>query len=160
MVWGLAYGGYKVNSMQQRQDEQHPGLRRVAVSKAENLALLDTLRKKFDVVTCSGAGYKLLCLLDGKASLYVLQLASSYKWDICAPHAVLCSMGDGGIVDMRQALAMWRRKDGVTVDDVIAECQVTYSINASKSLKVDACNEGGIIGYINKAALAELLDTV
>ena len=46
-----------------------------------------------EVVFAAGSGYKLLCVITGKASAYVLSGNSAFKWDTCAPHAILRSKG-------------------------------------------------------------------
>jgi inositol polyphosphate 1-phosphatase len=39
----------------------------------------------------------MLAVCDGTAAAFVSQLGGSYKWDTCAPHAVLMARG-GGVV--------------------------------------------------------------
>lgn len=41
----------------------------------------------------AGSGYKLMCVVEGWADAYLLSKASSYKWDTCAPHAILRALG-------------------------------------------------------------------
>lgn len=48
----------------------------------------------------SGAGYKILCVIQGLADVYVLSEGSTYKWDSCAPHALLRALG-GGVADLK-----------------------------------------------------------
>ena len=48
----------------------------------------------------SGAGYKLLCVARGWSTLYVTAKGSTYKWDTCAAHALLRSLG-GGCIDLK-----------------------------------------------------------
>lgn len=51
----------------------------------------------------SGAGYKILCVIQGLADAYVLSEGSTFKWDSCAPHALLRALG-GGVVDLAKSL--------------------------------------------------------
>ncbi|VDP07922.1 unnamed protein product [Soboliphyme baturini] len=46
-----------------------------------------------EVLKVGGAGYKVLLLLEGKASAYVFASKGCNKWDTCAPEAVLRAAG-------------------------------------------------------------------
>ena len=45
------------------------------------------------MVRAAGAGYKLLCLCDDLAHAYLLTKPTTYRWDTCAPHAILKAKG-------------------------------------------------------------------
>ncbi|XP_011550556.3 3'(2'),5'-bisphosphate nucleotidase 1 isoform X2 [Plutella xylostella] len=51
------------------------------------------------VLRVGGAGYKVLQLLEGKASVYVFASPGCKKWDTCAPEAVLAAAG-GALTDV------------------------------------------------------------
>ncbi|CAH0690223.1 unnamed protein product [Spodoptera exigua] len=51
------------------------------------------------VLRVGGAGYKVLQLLEGKASIYVFASSGCKKWDTCAPEAVLSAAG-GRLTDI------------------------------------------------------------
>lgn len=51
------------------------------------------------VLRVGGAGYKVLQLLEGKASIYVFASSGCKKWDTCAPEAVLSAAG-GKLTDI------------------------------------------------------------
>ncbi|XP_021186363.3 3'(2'),5'-bisphosphate nucleotidase 1 isoform X3 [Helicoverpa armigera] len=51
------------------------------------------------VLRVGGAGYKVLQLLEGKASIYVFASSGCKKWDTCAPEAVLTAAG-GKLTDI------------------------------------------------------------
>lgn len=51
------------------------------------------------VLRVGGAGYKVLQLLEGKASVYVFASPGCKKWDTCAPEAVLAAAG-GSLTDV------------------------------------------------------------
>ncbi|XP_032521116.1 3'(2'),5'-bisphosphate nucleotidase 1 isoform X2 [Danaus plexippus] len=51
------------------------------------------------VLRVGGAGYKVLQLLEGKASIYVFASPGCKKWDTCAPEAVLSAAG-GKLTDI------------------------------------------------------------
>jgi inositol polyphosphate 1-phosphatase len=47
-----------------------------------------------------GVGNKILSVIEGNAFGYFLTKPSSYKWDTCAPHAILESVG-GTLTDSK-----------------------------------------------------------
>ncbi|XP_052756706.1 3'(2'),5'-bisphosphate nucleotidase 1 isoform X2 [Galleria mellonella] len=51
------------------------------------------------ILRVGGAGYKVLQLLEGKASVYVFASSGCKKWDTCAPEAVLNAAG-GKLTDI------------------------------------------------------------
>ncbi|XP_047994028.1 3'(2'),5'-bisphosphate nucleotidase 1 isoform X2 [Leguminivora glycinivorella] len=51
------------------------------------------------ILRVGGAGYKVLQLLEGKASVYVFASPGCKKWDTCAPEAVLSAAG-GKLTDI------------------------------------------------------------
>lgn len=51
------------------------------------------------ILRVGGAGYKVLQLLEGKASIYVFASPGCKKWDTCAPEAVLSAAG-GKLTDI------------------------------------------------------------
>ncbi|XP_047505444.1 3'(2'),5'-bisphosphate nucleotidase 1 isoform X1 [Pieris napi] len=55
--------------------------------------------KAAQVLRVGGAGYKVLQLLEGKASIYVFASPGCKKWDTCAPEAVLNAAG-GKLTDV------------------------------------------------------------
>jgi len=54
---------------------------------------VNKLSKQFQVVEVVGAGYKILCVVLGVAVCFINSKSSTYKWDTCAPHAILRSLG-------------------------------------------------------------------
>ncbi|KAM3960483.1 3'(2'),5'-bisphosphate nucleotidase 1 isoform 1-T1 [Aphomia sociella] len=51
------------------------------------------------ILRVGGAGYKVLQLLEGKASVYVFASSGCKKWDTCAPEAILSAAG-GKLTDI------------------------------------------------------------
>ena len=78
----------------------------------------------------SGAGYKILCVVDGQVGAYLLSKPSTFKWDTCAPHAILNSLG-GGLIDLSKAASKVKAlrcradTDGV-LESILVECQIAY----------------------------------
>lgn len=97
----------------------------------------------------SGAGFKILCVIQGLADVYVLSEGSTFKWDSCAPHALLRALG-GGVVDLSAALkcgcvqtelAYHRPNEGCTGADGWANC-------------------GGLVAYRDSAQLGKVLEAL
>lgn len=65
----------------------------VVLSSAEDSSVRDRLASAFTIVEASGAGYKLLLVALGWCSAYVLTRGTTFRWDTCAPHALLKSQG-------------------------------------------------------------------
>uniref|UniRef100_A0A1B0ATQ1 Inositol polyphosphate 1-phosphatase n=1 Tax=Glossina palpalis gambiensis TaxID=67801 RepID=A0A1B0ATQ1_9MUSC len=51
----------------------------------------------------AGAGHKALKVITGEVDVYVLSKGSTYKWDTCAPQAILRSL-NGGIFDLSSSI--------------------------------------------------------
>ncbi|RNA38126.1 inositol monophosphatase 3-like [Brachionus plicatilis] len=70
------------------------------------------------IIPAGGSGYKTLSLLDNKSDLY-LHSSKIYKWDLCAPNAILNNMGgkltqrNGKPVDYSNAEEKTRSVDGI-----------------------------------------------
>ena len=82
------------------------------------------------IVGAGGAGYKVLCLLDGLADSYIYPAQGVMRWDTCAPEAILRSL-NGSLTDIfnRNYNYDERRNDQ---DNVVAAANV-YGIIASLS---------------------------
>lgn len=103
-VWGVCAGGMSVSSIPpplgpQRKRERDGKI--ITVSSSEVCSTVEDLRTAgWEVVPASGVGYKLLCVVDGLADAYLLSKSSVFKWDTCAPHAMLRALG-GEVVSWR-----------------------------------------------------------
>lgn len=161
-VWGVSHNRLNVHSIScslpDATPNHSPSHRSVVLSTSEDARILDQLDRKFSIEYAAGAGYKILCTIDHLASSYVLSRANTFKWDTCAPHAILLAIG-GGIVDLQQAVdiaANHRR----SADDVAAECQLRYD-QANDGYSPEAVerwsNSGGVIAYSNAIVLADVL---
>ncbi|XP_060898751.1 inositol polyphosphate 1-phosphatase [Labrus mixtus] len=103
--WGVSYGNVNVCS------ESLPaagsgGRLSVVLSSSEKQVVKEALTSLCGpdrLMYASGAGYKILCVIQGLADVYVLSEGSTFKWDSCAPHALLRALG-GGVVDLRKSL--------------------------------------------------------
>ena len=129
----------------------------VVLSTSENAQIIRQLSRKFTVEYAAGAGYKILCTVDQLVASYVLSRPNTFKWDTCAPHAILLAMG-GGIVDLDQAVKA--TGDGQSADEVATNCQLRYN-RANDGCSADAVecwsNKGGVIAYCDVSVLADIL---
>lgn len=119
---------------------------RIALSATESPAIKRQLAQGgYSLVEAAGAGYKALMVITGITDAYILTKDTTYKWDTCAPHALLKSLG-GGIIEFRAALG-----GGIK--------EVVYKVADGEQRKMQkCCNLGGIIAYRNMAVLAGILN--
>ena len=102
----------------------------------------------------SGAGYKILCVILGLADVYVLSEGSTYKWDSCAPHALLRALG-GGVVELRT------RPPGGDKGQVEVQrsAELTYHKPNAGSRGADRwANQGGLVAYLDPKVLSRVLE--
>ncbi|KAA0708079.1 Inositol polyphosphate 1-phosphatase [Triplophysa tibetana] len=147
--WGVSYGDVNVCSFTQRrplclQKRDHLY---VMLSSSEKPSVKDVLTTLSNVklMYASGAGYKILCVIQGLVDVYLLSEGSTFKWDSCAPHALLRALG-GGISDLNECLR-WNvnGSDG-------PRPELTYHEPHNKSQGVDKwANRGGIIAYLDSS---------
>lgn len=125
-----------------------------SVSEAESVQM--ALRSKFKLCYASGAGYKILCAITGHVNAYVLSKGSTYKWDTCAPHAILRSL-NGGICDFNKAM-----KRSHNVPESCVDTEITYNMLSDNmtDFKTNSCNSGGIIAYSDPDTLGSFVDAV
>eukprot|EP00048_Salpingoeca_helianthica_P003036 m.63157 g.63157 ORF g.63157 m.63157 type:complete len:434 (+) comp12453_c0_seq2:402-1703(+) len=62
-------------------------------SKKEKSDVLASLSKDYTLCPAPGAGYKMLCVIDGIAQALATSSDSTYTWDTCGPHAILLAQG-------------------------------------------------------------------
>lgn len=131
---------------------------RVAISgsESENLkkSLLSTGAKLFPI---SGVGHKLLCVIDGNIDFYVLSHASSFKWDTCAAHAILCSMG-GGVVTYNEAMSLkltTKEHDKVNLE----KCKIKYH-KPDDDIGKKWSNINGVIAFKSYQRVFQLLESL
>lgn len=97
----------------------------------------------------SGAGYKILCVILGLADVYVLSEGSTFKWDSCAPHALLRALG-GGIVELGT-----QPSGG---DQGQRGAELTYhKPNAGRCGADQWANQGGLVAYLDPKVLSRVL---
>ncbi|KAE8742509.1 hypothetical protein FOCC_FOCC011919 [Frankliniella occidentalis] len=122
----------------------------VAISGSESPEVKASLEEAgYRLCQAAGAGYKLLCVILGIAQAYILTRDSTYKWDTCAPHAIL--RAQGGDILIRKSLG--DTNDGVTYstpdfDEGVPDLMAQY------------CNRGGIIAYRSSSTLNNIISAL
>lgn len=153
-VWGVSYGDVNVCSLTQRRQLQAQKSKHLSVllSSSERREVKDALATLSNGMPmfASGAGYKILCVLQGLADVYVLSEGSTFKWDSCAPHAILRALG-GGVSDL--SACMQAKNTGYATE-------ITYHQPSEdhQSLGVDRwANQGGIIAYLDSSVIEKVI---
>jgi len=164
-VWGVSYNGLNIHSASCPLPEatpEHPLISRsVVVSTSEAAEILQRLTAKFTVIYAAGAGYKILCVCDQLVSSYVVSHANTFKWDTCAPHAILLAQG-GGIVDLQQVIDT-AANHTESASHLAAKCQLCYN-RANDGFSAGSVdrwsNHGGIIAYHDIGVLADVVASI
>ncbi|XP_078057308.1 inositol polyphosphate 1-phosphatase [Mustelus asterias] len=101
--WGISYKDINIHSI----SKQIPARNKISIvmSSSEKESIKKALAPLCGerMYYACGAGYKGLCTILGLVDAYVFTEDTTFKWDTCAPHAILKSMG-GGIVNFTKAL--------------------------------------------------------
>ena len=122
------------------------------ISGSEEASVKNALAINYKVLKAPGAGYKALCVATGKACLYVLSRASTFRWDTCAPHGLLRALG-GGIVDYNKFLASKNEESS----------QINYekpSVSGTDNFLDKWKNSGGFIAYRDSDQLQKFLEQI
>lgn len=149
--WGVSCEGLNLCSVSRPKPGPSPVLSAVLSSseKASVKEALSSLCGPHSLMYASGAGFKILCVIQGLADVYVLSEGSTFKWDSCAPHALLRAMG-GGVVDLSAAL----RSDS-------AQAELAYHRPNKECAGADLwANRGGLVAYRDSAQLSKILEAL
>ncbi|GAU98887.1 hypothetical protein RvY_09970 [Ramazzottius varieornatus] len=157
-VWGISYHGVNVNSQIRCERPLGTGKAPVVIlSPSETNELKEALDERFTTIYAAGAGYKFLSLLLGLADSYVLSRATTFKWDSCAPHAILRSVG-GGCCDLAKALVNFDLHS--VQNNRKYELQYLHPDDPDRDATDCWLNEGGILAYASLSDLAEIVATL
>ncbi|XP_049743646.1 inositol polyphosphate 1-phosphatase isoform X1 [Elephas maximus indicus] len=167
--WGLSYMETNIHSLQLHIPERNgtetsSQLTENTSSEAEAhgfSAVISTSEKETikaalfrvcggSVFRAAGAGYKSLCVVQGLVDIYIFSEDTTFKWDSCAAHAILRSMG-GGMVDLKECLERNPEK-GLNLP------QLVYHVPNEGASGVDQwANKGGLIAYRSRRQLEMFL---
>ena len=125
------------------------------MSASEEAHTKDAFSSLGRVHFASGAGYKILCVIEGHVDAYILTKGSTFKWDTCGPQAILKSLG-GGIVDYQK----WKSSStGAENGNFLASAGLKYDkpdYEEPVSEGQKWSNSGGIIAYIDAEVLKKI----
>ncbi|XP_034022769.1 inositol polyphosphate 1-phosphatase [Thalassophryne amazonica] len=145
--WAVSCGDIRICSLSRPKDmPNHSDRTRalsVVLSSSEKQAVKEALASLCgpeNLMYASGAGYKILCVIQGLSDVYVLSEGSTFKWDSCAPHALLRALG-GGVVDLTKCL----HSSCISQDQ---QAELTYhQPNAECKGAERWANQGGLVAY-------------
>ncbi|GAA6215632.1 inositol polyphosphate 1-phosphatase [Lates japonicus] len=149
--WGVSCGDVNVCSLS-RPKGGSEGLSAVLSSSEKQVVKesLTSLCGPEKLMYASGAGYKILCVIQGLADVYVLSEGSTFKWDSCAPHALLRALG-GGVVDLTKSL-----QSGSGAQD--QQTELTYHQPYTECKGADRwANHGGLVAYRDCSQLRSII---
>lgn len=142
--WGVKWGNIRAFSSPICECASRSKI--IAISGSESADIKASLEEAgYQLCQAAGAGYKLLCVILGIAQAYILTRDSTFKWDTCAPHAIL--RAQGGDILVRKGLGNTN------------EC-VKYSSpdfdEGVPDLMAQYCNAGGIVAYRSESTLKNI----
>ncbi len=129
-----------------------PAKKVVLIGGNERENNIKALKRNNKVIYAAGAGYKLLCLALSLSDTYISSQPSTYRWDTCALHAILKSIG-GGILRFSDTIAL---KNHIFTE--LDGYQLSYLENNSSNGIKKWCNLNGIIAYRNLDCLKSTID--
>ncbi|XP_055385017.1 inositol polyphosphate 1-phosphatase [Condylostylus longicornis] len=102
IFWGICLGDLKTNNLIQEETKRSSKIGLFSTSEHSNI--IDTFKdEKYEIAFSAGAGHKALKVITGEADIYLLSKGTTYKWDTCAPHAILLSL-NGCMYDFQKSL--------------------------------------------------------
>lgn len=148
----MSYGS--VNVCSESRPKDGPGGRlSVVLSSSEKLVVKEALTSLCGpdkLMYASGAGFKILCVIQGLADVYVLSEGSTFKWDSCAPHVLLRALG-GGVVDLAKCLQS-------SSGEPDQQTELTYHQPYTKCKGADRwANHGGLVAYRDCSQLRSIM---
>uniref|UniRef100_A0A8C8SQK1 Inositol polyphosphate 1-phosphatase n=1 Tax=Pelusios castaneus TaxID=367368 RepID=A0A8C8SQK1_9SAUR len=151
--WGVSYQGTRLSSLSQPPLRPDPS---VVLSSSEKPEIQRALRPLYGerLHFASGAGYKMLCVILGLADAYVLSEGSTFKWDSCAPHAILRALG-GGMVNLGAALQAWRTGQRGHLPELTYNQPVGGAVGAERW-----ANQGGLVAFAHREHLELVMATL
>lgn len=104
MYWGVCLSTLRIHNCHFNACEDS---RKIGIfSSSEDSKILAKVRSlKYELAFSAGAGHKALKVITNEAEAYILSKGSTFRWDTCAPQAILRSL-DGDIVDYAASIQL------------------------------------------------------
>ncbi|KAM4697588.1 inositol polyphosphate 1-phosphatase [Rhinophrynus dorsalis] len=165
--WGLSYMDTNICSLQlstasgrssissSQHCESENNSYSVVTSSAETKHILSSLSTvcKDNLHFAAGAGYKCLCVIQGLVDFYIFSEDTTFKWDCCAPHAILKSLG-GGMLDLSACLKTIEQKKTFT-----ERPHILYNEEVKGATGADRwANVGGLVAYRSDKNLEDFMN--
>ncbi|ALC46560.1 Ipp [Drosophila busckii] len=138
LYWGVCLPTLKAHNcfFKEREGSQRIGI----FSSSEQANILQSIRDlNYELAFSAGAGHKALKVICQDADVYLLSKGSTFKWDTCAPQAILRALG-GDIYDYVESI---NQQQAVPINYISKE---------------DKCNTNGLIAVRNPNLVKELLE--
>lgn len=104
LFWGIALPGLQAHSKELDTSPKRSGRLLGIFSSSERAELLQQmLELGYEFAFSAGAGHKALKVITNEVDIYVLSKGSTFKWDTCAPQAILRSL-NGDIVEFQTSI--------------------------------------------------------
>ena len=147
--WGLSMKDTCVSTLTRyplpRNEDNFPKRPTVILSYSEDKTMISKLKTKFNTISSSGAGYKLLCVALGVADAYLLSKDSVHLWDLCGPHSILNSLG-GGILNYTK-YCCGGDSGAASVGVMMKQCKITYDYYQDGGKQSNFVVKGGILAF-------------
>ncbi|XP_065363805.1 inositol polyphosphate 1-phosphatase [Calliphora vicina] len=103
LYWGIALPDLQAHSKRLDSETNRSRLLGIFSSSERADLLQQMLDLGYEFAFSAGAGHKALKVITGEVDVYVLSKASTFKWDTCAPQAILRSL-NGDIIDFKNSI--------------------------------------------------------
>lgn len=149
IYWGIALPDLQAHSKTLDVEPQRSRYLGIFSSSERADLLQHMLELGYEFAFSAGAGHKALKVISGEVDIYVLSKASTYKWDTCAPQAILRSL-NGDIIEYQNSI-----KEGKAIP-------LKYVENESSPEEADGldwkCNQNGLIAVRDLKLIDSLLE--
>ncbi|CAH2105717.1 unnamed protein product [Euphydryas editha] len=134
IIWGFNFGN--INKWSENKDFTSDD-KIILMSGAEKQEIINRFKTSgWLVKSVPGAGHKLMKVALGEASAYIVSQGTTFRWDTCAPHAIIRAKG-GNVLGYKN--------------------YTPIAYNDERDLETkEYCNKDGIIAYCNDSVLNEL----
>lgn len=119
----------------------------ICISSSEESSIKSKLLKNgYRLIEASGAGYKILTVIEGLVDAYLLTKNSTFKWDTCGPQAILKSLGGDIFIFDHSTNGLFQSVSYKDQDNTVQN-------------RIDKhCNVGGVIAVRNLEILKDILN--